>query len=115
LPRARITAGESATESSLADRNGALGRAVIARERSDEAIQARLTELSLDCFVASLPRNDGQIAQSRDLSNLPLTAGSKLFFLSLISLKYLFLSAVSRLAECAPPGAQKRLLLHIRD
>jgi hypothetical protein len=32
---------------------------VIARERSDEAIQTRLTGLSLDCFVASLPRNDG--------------------------------------------------------
>jgi hypothetical protein len=26
--------------------------------RSDEAIQTRLTELSLDCFVAALPRND---------------------------------------------------------
>jgi hypothetical protein len=31
---------------------------VIARERSDEAIQTRLTGLRLDCFVASLPRND---------------------------------------------------------
>jgi hypothetical protein len=31
---------------------------IIARERSDEAIQTRLTELRLDCFVAALPRND---------------------------------------------------------
>jgi hypothetical protein len=31
---------------------------VIARERSDEAIQTRLTELSLDRFVAALPRDD---------------------------------------------------------
>jgi hypothetical protein len=32
---------------------------VIARERSDEAIQTRLTELSLDRFVAALPGDDG--------------------------------------------------------
>jgi hypothetical protein len=37
---------------------GATPAAVIARESSDEAIQTRLTELSLDYFVAALPRND---------------------------------------------------------
>jgi hypothetical protein len=31
---------------------------VIARERSDEAIQTELYEPRLDCFVAALPRND---------------------------------------------------------
>src|SRR5580693_2230491 len=35
-----------------------IASAVIARERSDEAIQTRLTGLSLDRFVAALPRDD---------------------------------------------------------
>src|ERR1700722_13779745 len=56
---------------------GADKAAVIARERSDEAIQTRLLGLSLDCFVASLPRNDGD-AFSAQAADCPVGNSSRI-------------------------------------